>query len=116
MICSNFFTSLHIDETAVMSRFGGSCAIFEKYLKRFPNDPSWNSLAEAVQKDDFSGIETAAHTLKGVSANFGFHGLTQACSDLVSAVRTNAYDRIPEAFSRAKTEYETITATILSLQ
>ena len=115
MISSDFFALLHIDETAVMSRFGGSCAIFEKYLKRFPNDPSWNLLEEAVQHDDFSGIETAAHTLKGVSANFGFEGLTQACSDLVSAVRTNAYEQIPEAFSRAKAEYKIITATIVTL-
>ncbi len=115
MISSEFFTSLHIDEAAVMSRFGGSCAIFEKYLKRFPNDPSWNSLEEAVQKDDFSCIETTAHTLKGVSSNFGFNGLTQACTDLVSAVRTNSYERIPEAFSRAKAEYDTITETIINL-
>ena len=115
MIPSDFFTSLSIDQTSVMARFGGSAALLERFLKKFPADPSWPSLCTALEQQDLPEVERAAHTLKGVAANFGFARLSQACADMVAAVRAGRPEDLPEAFGRAKEQYETILAKIAQM-
>lgn len=112
MIPSDFFSSLAIDESAVMSRFGGSTALLERFLKKFPADPSWSSLCTALEQQDLPEVERAAHTLKGVAGNFGFARLSQACADMVAAVRAGRSQDLPEAFDRAREQYEAIVAKI----
>ena len=115
MIPSDFFTSLSIDQTSVMARFGGSAALLERFLKKFPADPSWPSLCTALEQQDLPEVERAAHTLKGVAANFGFARLSQACADMVAAVRAGRPEDLPEAFGRAKEQYEAILAKIAQM-
>lgn len=90
-----------------MARFGGSSALYEKFLRRFPADPSWASLEEAAAAGDMATVEIAAHPLKGVASNFGFDILLQLCAQLVSAV--------PALFEQAKAEYNAILQKILKL-
>ncbi len=115
MISSHFFTALNIDEAAVMARFAGNSLIFEKFLRRFPSDPSWSELETAVSTNDYAAVETAAHTLKEVASNFGFSALSQACAEMVTAVRNGSTDRIPALFQNAKAEYDAIIKLILAL-
>lgn len=115
MIPSDFFTALSIDQTSVMARFGGSAALLERFLKKFPADPSWPSLCTALEQQDLPEVERAAHTLKGVAANFGFARLSQACADMVAAVRAGRPEDLPEAFGRAKEQYEAILAKIAQM-
>lgn len=115
MIPSDFFTSLSIDQTSVMARFGGSATLLERFLKKFPADPSWPSLCTALEQQDLPEVERAAHTLKGVAANFGFARLSQACADMVAAVRADRPEDLPEAFDRAKEQYEAILAKIAQM-
>lgn len=115
MIPSDFFTSLSIDETAVMSRFGGSAALLERFLKKFPADPSWPSLCTALEQQDLPEVERAAHTLKGVAGNFGFARLSQACADMVAAVRAGRAQDLPEAFGRAREQYQAIVDKIAQM-
>lgn len=115
MISPDFFTALNIDEAMVLARFGGSSALYEKFLRRFPADPSWASLEEAAAAGDMATVEIAAHTLKGVASNFGFDILSQLCAQLVSAVRTGNADAVPALFEQAKAEYTAILQKILKL-
>ena len=74
---------LGMDYEGVLNRFGGSSALAERILRKFPNDPSFAGLQEAVKTENGDGMLTYAHTLKGVAGNLGFERLYEACQNTV---------------------------------
>lgn len=61
--------------------------LIKKFVLKFANDGSYNSLKEAIANGDIEASFHAAHTLKGVSANLGFVRLQSAVSDLTEQLR-----------------------------
>lgn len=55
------------DISGGMDRFLYDEALYMKCLKRFPADPAFERLDEAVKKKDSENAYEAAHTLKGAS-------------------------------------------------
>lgn len=115
MILNEFFTRLNMDSELVLNRFGRNVQLFEKFLRRFPSDPSWDTLQQAIQQQNYSEIATSAHTLKGVCLNFGFDTLASLCEKITTFARQEDYDQICTYISDAKTEYEKIAALIQQL-
>ena len=61
--------------------------LVEKFVAKFPNDDSYDTLCEAMARQDRTEAFRAAHTLKGVAANLGFSRLTNSASQLTEALR-----------------------------
>lgn len=61
----------NVDEA--LERFMGNEKLYEKFLKKFAEDPSYVSLLDAIEKEDNHAAFIAAHTLKGVCGNFLLH-------------------------------------------
>ena len=93
---------LSIDLNTVIARFSGNEALYLRFLRKMPMDPTYFSLVEAVEKKHYSLIEREAHTLKGVAANLGLDSLRYASDGLVQAVRRKEYDEIPALFEIIK--------------
>jgi two-component system, sensor histidine kinase and response regulator len=63
---------------------------------------------EAIEQDDFSGLERAAHTLKGRLAFFGIDFLRDRALRLESMGRLRLLDDAPELLAEIEAEIERI--------
>ena len=57
------------------------------FVKKYPANPSFDELCEAVGRSDWESAFRAAHTLKGVAQNLGFDRLYAVSVPLTEAMR-----------------------------
>ena len=62
-------------------------ALIEKFLKKFLNDDSYNSLSVSIENRDYHEAFKAAHTLKGVSLNLSLSRLVASASETTEYLR-----------------------------
>lgn len=115
MTMKDLYIEVGTDIAVVISRFGGNEPLLNRFIKKFPQDPSFLELKEALEKKDYEDMERSAHTLKGVASNLGFTGLSGKCANIVSAVRQREYDSIGMIFKPLQDEYEIIIKNIKKL-
>lgn len=99
---------LGIHYTEVLGRFAGNEALMERFMKKFPQDQTFQQLRDAIEKNDMDETGVAAHTLKGVSANLGFQKLFEKCTELVAVVRNGETEKVKGLFEDVKQEYDYI--------
>ena len=58
-----------------------------KYVLKFLEDTTFQSLCEAKEAEDYEAVFRAIHTLKGVSQNLGFTALYETSHEMTEAVR-----------------------------
>ena len=104
------------DLEGTLRRFGGSQMMLERFLKKFPQDPTFGKLAEAAGNGDLPGIETAAHALKGVAGNLGFTALYESCSSLVAAVRAGETKEVDGLWETVRAEYQAVVSAIAQIE
>ncbi len=64
-----------------------STRLIEKFVRKFPEDPSYAQLKQALAENSLTDAFRAAHTLKGVAANLSFEPLRQSASDITELLR-----------------------------
>lgn len=93
-------TEAGIQVETALGRFMGNEALFLKFLLRFPADPSYSQLREALQQEDLQQAFTAAHTLKGTAGNLSleelYHPVSLAVEDLRAGNLAAAKERLPQ--------------------
>ena len=57
-------------------------ALVRKFVLKYPNDPSFGQLKDALAAQDWETAFRASHTLKGVAQNLGMEHLYQVSSAL----------------------------------
>jgi len=70
-----------------VNRFAGNAAMFEKFLLKFPDDPTFPDLKAAIAGDDADQAFRLAHTLKGVAGNLSFDELLKNLNPVVETLR-----------------------------
>ena len=109
------------------SRLGGSyeeimgrlpsLKLIEKFIGKFLEDDSYQTLCDAINTGDRAAAFRAAHTLKGVSANLSFTRLKESAGELTELLRPEC-DIIPDdaaALMEKVTEnYQLTVAAILA--
>ena len=86
-----------INYQEAMNRFFQDEDLYVSFLKKFPNDPSYNELIHALNKYDFVHAFEAAHKLKGVTGNLSLKTLYSNVCILVEELRcqnNTDYDRL----------------------
>jgi HPt (histidine-containing phosphotransfer) domain-containing protein len=86
MNLEELYISLHGDYADAKARLMND-RLVEKFVLKFPSDPSMQQLREAVVSGDNAAAFRAVHTLKGVAANLSFSELRKAASDLTEQLR-----------------------------
>ena len=94
--------ALELDWSESIARFSGNEGLFLRFLLRFPQEKTILSLSQAWEAQDFAGLETAAHTLKGVCANLGLKPAQEACDALVQALRRGEREQLPLLYQQAQ--------------
>ena len=103
---------LVVDKT--IERFSGSADIYERFLKKFINDKSYDQIAPAFASNDREAALTAAHTLKGVSANLGMTALYEACTKTVALLRADQFEEARVSCADIDRTYQDVCAIINS--
>lgn len=93
MTIQEFYTAIGGDYNDIMRRLRNERMI-RKFLKRFQDDVTFETLKNALEAGDQPEAFRAAHTLKGLGLNLGFPKLTEAGEHLTEAVRN---ELTPEA-------------------
>lgn len=98
-------------ETA-MERFIGNEELLIRFLKKFPEDPNYGQLKEAMSAKNYKDAFTAAHTLKGLCGNLSLNDLFELVSKETECLRHDQHDEAEEIFPELAAEYERVVAIL----
>ncbi len=115
MNIAEFYEKTGGDYNDVLERLLNKEDLVHRFLKKFLNDPSYNSLEEAVKNGNVEEIFRASHTLKGVVSNLGLKPLLDATHVLVEITRVGKSEGIQEAYENISIAYKEITELIMSI-
>ncbi len=104
-----------IDVEAASERFMGNIAMFEKFLKKFPADPNYTRLEEAVGNGQPEAALSAAHTLKGVCGNLSMIPLHGLLAKQVEHIRADDWKTAVGVMKDIRREYEKVNAVLAKL-
>lgn len=77
MTLQEFYDRIGGDYKATISRLPSE-ALIKKFVLKYPGDPSFNQLKDALAAQDWELAFRASHTLKGVAQNLGMDRLYNA--------------------------------------
>ena len=86
MNLEELYNKIHGDYAEAKARLM-SDRLVEKFVLKFPSDPSMLQLRDAIASGDHDVAFRAVHTLKGVAANLSFTELWKAASALTEQLR-----------------------------
>ena len=95
MSIEEFYRQICGDYAAVSARLPRA-ELIERFIGRFLEDESFDTLCRHMAAGNRREAFMAAHTLKGISANLGFSGLFDSVSRLTEKLRPES-DSIPES-------------------
>lgn len=92
-------------------------SMIEKYVKKFVNDQTFETLRAAIQENRVDDAFAAAHTLKGVAMNFAFATLSRSATKLTDSLRPQNRDALTPGmaetlFADVQADYEAVIAQI----
>ncbi len=92
--------------------------MIKKFVFKFLNDKSFESLTTSVENHDYSTAFMAAHTLKGVCQNLSFTRLFESSNLITEALRGDDHNEslIAELAERVKADYKVTADAIEKLQ
>lgn len=87
-----------------------------KYLLKFKDSTDYQTMLDALAKEDYETAFRMAHTLKGVSLNLGFGGLQRTSSELCEALRNGKPEGdITGLVKAVEEEYVKVIAAVAQL-
>lgn len=104
--------SADIDYDSGVERFSGLDAVYQKFLRMFPEDPSYNSTIDAIKNEDYENAFTYAHTLKGTAGNLSLSELYRTTSLLVEDLRVKKTDNLTTRLAEVTESYKKTTEAI----
>lgn len=105
-----------IDYADAMERFGGNEALYRRLAAKFPSDPHFAEMKEALDDHDFDAALRAAHALKGVAGNLSFAALYQAACDMNDALRAGDTEAARNLLPRVESAYDNVLEALKLLE
>lgn len=106
MTLEDCYNAIGSDYKTALGRMGGSEKLLDKFVRKFPNDPTAPTLFEAFEKEDWQTAFRMAHTLKGLCANLGLDKLQKSSAELTEALRDSVSDNAPQLLEQVRADYE----------
>ena len=107
MTLQEFYARIGGDYNATISRLPSE-ALIKKFVLKYPGDPSFNQLKDALEAQDWELAFRASHTLKGVAGNLGLTALYTALSALVEALRREQAEGLAVLYRAAESERDAL--------
>ncbi len=100
----------------ILGRLGGNETLLRLLLGKFPADPSFHSLEEALKNGKTQEAFREAHTLKGVAANLGLQDLFLKASEVTEFLRSEECDKAEAVMPELRREYDKVIALTAELK
>ena len=105
---------VNLDEA--LERFMGNEELLLRFLKKFTNDPSYQSLSKAMNEENYKEAVEAAHALKGVCGNLSISRLFELVCKEVELLRGgNGGEEAKQCYLEVVAEYEKVIAELEKL-
>jgi len=115
MTVKEFYAAVGGDYEGVCSRLISE-QLVKKFLLKFLDDGSFNTLAASLKDGNDEEAFRAAHTIKGVCQNLGLDKLYLSSSALTEALRGGKKESADGLFEKVKTDYELTVVYLKKLQ
>lgn len=102
------FIDVGINYVDGVKRFSGNIGLYEKFLFRFPQDPSYDEMIQAYESQDYDKAFRAAHTMKGVTGNLSLDTLHSCLIPFVEALRSKELDGADGMLDKVKASYRQV--------
>lgn len=104
------------DYEDVMARLRNESMV-SRLVMKFPKDPSYQNLRDALKENNYGDAFRAVHTLKGLCLNFSFGNLCTSACELTELLRhweTEPVDsaRCEQLFTQVSENYRVVTSAI----
>ncbi|MCC8024691.1 MAG: Hpt domain-containing protein [Clostridium sp.] len=97
-----------VDWEGALKRFSGNTELFERFLRRFPEDKTYEQLTQALEAGNTEDAFAAAHTLKGVTANLGIDSVLKVTAEMVELLRSKKLEEARGLSPELERRYERI--------
>ena len=114
MNLQEFYDIVGGNYSETVSRMMGE-AMLRRFLLKFPADPNFDALEQAIAADDREAAFRAAHTIKGLCLNLGLGKLLYSAEVLTEALRNEMPGNVAELFAPLKENYELTLDAVLKL-
>lgn len=114
MTLEEFFAVVGGNYKETIDRMMGE-AMLRRFIMKFPGDPSFTNLEQALNEGSREDAFRAAHTIKGLCLNLGFGKLYQSSQELTEALRSDMPANAAELFAAVKADYTVTMDAIESL-
>lgn len=111
MTIEECYNKLHGDYNEAKGRLM-SDRLIDRFIRKFPLDPSMDALREMVAVGDNPSAFRAVHTLKGVAANLAFTELFRNAFNLTEQMRDCVSDADPELLAAVEDSYALVIKTL----
>lgn len=111
MTIEECYTKLHGNYAEAKNRLMND-KLIERFILKFPDDPSMGSLQAMVEAGDIDGSFHAVHTLKGVAANLAFTQLFHDASNLTEQLRPLQSPADSDLYTTLKNTYAMVIDTL----
>ena len=115
MTIREFYEKIGADYNDALSRLISENLV-SRFVRKFPADPTMQSLRDSIAEGKIEESFRAVHTLKGVAGNLAFTRLYQACWDLTEQLRPREQQADPVLMEVLEKEYEKTVRLIEELQ
>lgn len=115
MTIQECYTALHGDYEDVLSRLR-SDRLVQKFMFKFLDDPSYDTLCRAMAAKDREEAFRAAHTIKGVCQNLSFTKLYRSADALCEALRNEWAPDAEALAERVHADYQITVSAIRNFQ
>ncbi|MFA6948671.1 MAG: Hpt domain-containing protein [Eubacteriales bacterium] len=102
-----------IDYDGGLHRFGGKTALYNKYLIKFFDDPTFKTLGEKLAGKNIKEAFILAHSLKGMSGNLSLDEFYNELCGLVELLREDKIEGADEYYKRLSDLYERARDAVL---
>ena len=108
----NALRAAGIDYDAALARFMGKQAIYEKYLRKLPEDAHMKAAWTALEQQDEAELLEQVHAIKGLTATLGITGLFEQSAAIVALLRAGTREGLQEKMTSLKQEWDRVCETI----
>ncbi|MCL2442466.1 MAG: Hpt domain-containing protein [Treponema sp.] len=95
---------IYINAEDGLKRVMNNIKLFSKLLTKFKEDPTYNSIFDALTEGDMAKAQIAAHTFKGLTANLSLTEMYKQCVELEAQIKAGSVKN--EHLELVKTVYD----------
>lgn len=111
-----FLTKSGINLTDGLVYFSENERLYEKYLFRFLEEPTFPELFKAIEEDRREDARRAAHSLKGITATLGFTSLNTSVKAQEFEFKNGRWEEGNQYTDELKKEYARIISVLRAVK